>query len=171
MDMKKSASLLIFIFLLFGLFSCGSLKRQQVKNDAAFYKSYSKKMGYDLTGSENQRLLKECGEWIGTPYKYGGCTKKGTDCSCFVRNVFQEVYSLTIPRRTVDILNKCKKISKSKLKEGDLVFFKTGKKQYHVGIYLSKNHFIHASSSRGVVVSDLDNSYYVKHYYKSGRIK
>jgi lipoprotein Spr/probable lipoprotein NlpC len=158
----------VLIFLLAGLTtSCGS-----VQKDKNFYAYYSKKLGINLTGKENKKLIKTVAGWKGTPYKYGGTTKSGTDCSGFVSQIYKEVYGIKLHRTSRDMYkNDVKRISKNNLKCGDLVFFKTsGKKVSHVGIYIADNKFIHAAS-KGVVVNSLDDSYYKKTYYKSGRVK
>lgn len=170
---KQSIYFFSYLLLIISLNSCGIFRKAEknkTKAEASFYKQYSEKLGYTLTGNENPALIKEIGEWIGTPYKYGGCDKSGTDCSCFVKNVYKNVYGMYVARSTSDIMNDVRKINKSQLQEGDLVFFKTGKKVSHVGIYISKNKFVHASSSKGVMISDLDNSYWLKTYVKSGRL-
>ena len=119
-------------------------------------------------------MYDEVKSWIGTPYKYGGNNKRGVDCSGFVVQVYKKVYGVSLQRSSDLIYEKnCEKIKKNDLQEGDLVFFSTGrsKKINHVGIYLKSDKFVHASSSRGVIVSDLDESYYVRTYVSSGRVK
>jgi cell wall-associated NlpC family hydrolase len=151
------------------LISCGSSKTT-LKPD--YYQVYSKQLGVQLTGTEDLKLMKVLVSWLGTPYKYGGKTKSGSDCSGFVGAVYSEVYAKFLHRRSRDMIQDVKVIRQSNLKSGDLVFFKTTSKRYisHVGIYLADNKFIHASN-RGVVVNDLDEAYYKKAYYKSGRVR
>jgi len=110
-------------------------------------------------------------EWLGTPYKYGGCSKDGIDCSCFTRTLLKEVYDVDLGRSSRDMYNHIKPLSKkNNLKEGDLVFFKINKgKISHVGIYLSDGNFIHSSTSLGVIINNLSENYYLKHYFKGGR--
>jgi Cell wall-associated hydrolases (invasion-associated proteins) len=118
-----------------------------------------------------KELKREINEWLGTPYKYGGNDKKGVDCSGFVQQVYKKVYHLNLPRTSSDIYSFCKKIKLPDLREGDLVFFDyEGKGVSHVGIYLSDNKFVHASSSKGVVISDLTNSYNKKKFVGAGRV-
>ena len=90
--------------------------------------------------------------------------------------VYKAVFGKTLTRQSAGMLtDNCTKITKSQLREGDLVFFRTdGKKSStpnHVGIYLKENKFIHASTSKGVVVSDLLQSYYVTNWITGGRVK
>ena len=128
-----------------------------------------------LGRGDNRRLYKEVKSWLGTPYKYAGNSKSGTDCSGFVMEVYKEVYHQKLERNSQKIFEKnCYEINKGDLKEGDLIFFNTGNKKRrinHVGLYLKENMFVHASSSRGVVVSDLREAYYVKHFVVAGRVK
>ena len=110
-------------------------------------------------------------DWYGTKYKYGGLTKSGIDCSGFANILYKEVYNKELDRRASDIAQSINKISKTSLKEGDLVFFNiSGKKDSHVGIYLMNNMFVHASTSKGVIISSLENPYYKKNYSKGGRL-
>lgn len=120
----------------------------------------------------NAKLAQVIESWYGTPYKYGGCDKNGVDCSCFVGNVYKSVYNKTLKRTANDIFQQCSVVSKSSLKEGDLVFFTNSNgKISHVGIYLSDNTFVHSSTSHGVSFSKLTDTYWNKHFYKGGRVK
>lgn len=117
------------------------------------------------------RMLEFIEEWYGTPYRYGGTTKKGVDCSAFVNFFMLAVYDITIPRNSKDQYSEAKRVKKKQLKEGDLVFFNTRGGISHVGVYLANNKFIHASTSSGVTISDLDDDYYAKRYIASGRVR
>ena len=122
-------------------------------------------------GIGNASLKKEVDQWLGVPYKYGGTTKQGVDCSGFCGNVFKNVYNVSLGRSAQDIFDQSKPVNRSALKEGDLVFFKINSSRVsHVGIYLSDNKFVHASTSRGVIISDLGEAYWTKYYFASGRI-
>jgi len=100
-------------------------------------------------------------EWEGVPYRYGGTSKSGVDCSGFVGVLYQEVYQKDLSRTTQELASTSKAVGKSALKEGDLVFFDMqGKKKSHVGVYLNDGSFVHASSSKGVIVSNLNTPYY-----------
>lgn len=123
---------------------------------------------------ENKKLSNEVNLWLGTPYKYGGRTMKGTDCSGFVFNIYKSVFNIELSRSSSTMIKDVDKVfsSQLKLREGDLIFFKIdGRKISHVGIYLIDGYFVHASSYRGVVINNLSEDYYKKHYYKSGRLK
>ncbi|NQV53536.1 MAG: C40 family peptidase [Flavobacteriales bacterium] len=100
-------------------------------------------------------------EWEGVPYRYGGTSKAGVDCSGFVGALYRQVYQKELPRTTAALASSSKPVGKSALEEGDLVFFDMqGKKKSHVGVYLNAGSFVHASTSKGVIVSDLNNPYY-----------
>lgn len=118
-------------------------------------------------------LVKEAREWLGTPYLYGGETRSGADCSGFLMTVFKNVCGLSLPRNSAAQREYCVEIDKSRLSPGDLVFFTSsaGKgKVSHVGMYVGDGRIIHASTSRGVVESALQEKYYVTHYHSSGRV-
>lgn len=122
----------------------------------------------ELSSSE---ILEYVDEWYGTPYRLGGNTKKGIDCSAFVQAVYLSAFALSLPRTARDQYKTSRLISATELKEGDLVFFNTRGGVSHVGIYLQNNKFIHASTSQGVTVSDLFDPYYMKRYIGAGRIE
>ncbi|WP_275556017.1 NlpC/P60 family protein [Mixta sp. Marseille-Q2659] len=110
--------------------------------------------------------------WHGTPYRYGGMSRRGIDCSGFVYLTFRDRFNLQLPRSTRAQTDIGTRIAKEQLLPGDLVFFKTGREEngLHVGIYDSDNQFIHASTSQGVIRSSLDNSYWQKTFWQARRI-
>ncbi|WP_415887796.1 NlpC/P60 family protein [Neptuniibacter sp. QD37_6] len=119
----------------------------------------------------SQALLDQYSSWAGTPYRLGGNNRSGIDCSAFTQVTFRDQFGVDIPRTTRDQLGSGYNIPKSQLKAGDLVFFQTGYKQRHVGIYIQEGQFLHASTSKGVIISRLDNSYWQKHYWTARRPK
>lgn len=110
-------------------------------------------------------------DWYGTPYRLGGTTKKSIDCSAFTRQLFSDVYGKTLDRTAAMQYMMTKRIyEKEDLKEGDLVFFSIHTKRIsHVGVYLGNGMFVHASSSRGVMISELDQAYWTRFYAGAGR--
>lgn len=98
---------------------------------------------------------------------------QGVDCSGLTCIIYRTVYGILLDRSSENIYKNCTHISKKHLKEGDLVFFSTGKKQKinHVGIYLKNGYFIHSSTSKGVVISHLKESYYADNWKGGGRLK
>lgn len=110
--------------------------------------------------------------WHGTPYRYGGMSQSGVDCSGFVLLTFRDKFSMQLPRETRQQATVGTEIDRDDLLPGDLVFFKTGSGEngLHVGIYDTDNQFIHASTSRGVMRSSLDNVYWRKNFWQARRI-
>lgn len=136
------------------------------------YAALSRRLGYTLQGHENRLLLEEILRWLGTPYRYGGTTGAGMDCSGFVIAVYRNVYSVDLSRVTLDMVRESSKIKKNRLREGDLVFFRIDKRKIsHVGIFISEHKFAHASTSRGVIISDLREPYYEQRFAFGGRVK
>lgn len=127
----------------------------------------------DLTNLSKVKghLLSQYKAWKGTPYQYGGQSRNGVDCSAFVQNTFYSQLGYKLPRTTDTQLKTGSKVAKSDLKVGDIVFFKTGYKSLHNGIYIGESEFIHASSSKGVTISNLDNQYWQKNYFTSIRVR
>ncbi|MGP8215819.1 MAG: C40 family peptidase [Bacteroidia bacterium] len=133
---------------------------------------YAAKLGVNTTDISNYPLYSFIDSWYGAPYHYAGHSKSGVDCSDFVSILYQQVYGKSLSGTASDMCEQCASVKKSKLQEGDLVFFKINSKNIsHVGIYLQNNKFIHASVHSGVVISDLDETYYKEYYYKAGRLK
>ena len=121
----------------------------------------------------NITLLQVMDKWWGTRYCLGGSTENCIDCSAFTQLVSREVYGLSVPRTAQEQFDVSEIIERDELKEGDLVFFHTrGKKSAitHVGVYLTNNKFVHASTSNGVSISDLDESYWKPKFRGGGRI-
>lgn len=132
---------------------------------------FSQIMGIALSATSNLKLYQFVYDWIGTPYRLGGGTKKGIDCSGFAFELYNKVFSTLIGDNSRNIFSKVNPINKTELKEGDLVFFKIGSRSItHVGVYMGNNKFAHASTSRGVMISDLDEAYWRRYYYKGGRL-
>lgn len=109
--------------------------------------------------------------WIGTPYKYGKASRSGTDCSGYVMNIYKEKTGVSLPHSSSEMFKMGKKIDKGDLKTGDLVFFGGGKGVDHVGVYLEEGNFTHASTSRGVMISPMDDAYWQPRYKGARRIQ
>lgn len=148
------------------------LRLQKYKKVA---KSKKKLDSFNALSNQNDRfdlnleLFDFYSEWEGVEYQLGGDSKNGIDCSGFIQKAFKEKFDLTMPRTTTLQSEVGKEIDKNELKSGDLVFFKTGEIN-HVGIYLEDGMFIHASTKIGVTISELDNSYFSKSYWKAQRV-
>lgn len=168
---------LFFSILLFG-YGCRHKKStvktitttptKVVSNSEAF----KTKMGISNKDIKENKLYKFINDWYGVPYKYGGCEKTGVDCSCFTINLFNEVYSKKMPRTAGEIYKECEKTTLEKITEGDLIFFKINSKTIsHVGVYLKDNMFVHSSTSKGVLVNSLTETYYQKYFYTGAKLK
>lgn len=132
---------------------------------------FSQIMGVALSATSNLKLYQFVYDWIGTPYRLGGGTKKGIDCSGFAFELYNKVFSTLIGNNSRNIFSMVNPIKKEELKEGDLVFFKIGSRSItHVGVYMGNNKFAHASTSKGVMISDLNEAYWTRYYYKGGRL-
>ncbi|CAN5507391.1 hypothetical protein BH10BAC1_BH10BAC1_21720 [soil metagenome] len=161
--------LLLFPFLL----AAQTKKKQTVKNEAQkqsieqFYASHQ--LVPDSACSPY--LYYQVYTWAGTRYQYAGKSKKGIDCSGFVSEMYKDAYCIQLSGGSKDIWPSVKPIEQENLQEGDILFFKIKKGQIsHVGVYLGNNKFAHASVHSGVIVSDLNEEYYKKHFYKGGRV-
>jgi cell wall-associated NlpC family hydrolase len=120
--------------------------------------------------SGNQDLYQFYNEWEGTPYRLGGTKKSGIDCSAFVQKAFVEAYKMSLPRTTRQQSKQGVEMSWSDAQQGDLVFFKTKRSTYHVGIYLGNKQFMHASTSKGVIISRIDNPYWASKFWQVRRV-
>jgi peptidoglycan endopeptidase LytE len=124
-------------------------------------------------GSPDERKLfvKVATGFLGAPYRLGGSTVKGIDCSAFVRKMYQ-LFDISLPRTAREQSHVGQSVDKNELLEGDLVFFRTRKPVGHVGIYLGNNEFVHASSRDKVVrIDNLDSPYFQKRFIRAVRVK
>ena len=161
--------LLVFLLSISG---CGTEHPAARHSPKKIEEKYSGILGINKENISDKKLYSFIDEWYGTPYKYGGKTKDGVDCSDFVTILMKNVYAKTVSPPCTKLFEMSVAISKNDLKEGDLVFFKIdGNKISHVGLYLQNDKFVHASTHKGVVISSLNDDYYKKYYFKGGRIK
>ena len=132
---------------------------------------FSQVMGVAVSATSNTKMYQFIYDWLGTPYRLGGDTEKGIDCSGFAYKLYDKTFNTIIGNNSRNIFSMVNPINKTELKEGDLVFFKIGSKSIsHVGVYIGDNKFAHASSSKGVMISNLDEPYWQRYFYKGGRI-
>ena len=170
--MKQSFS---YIIVLLGLMFClSSCHTSAPRLDYKALAQASVRLGMDIELTDNHKLYVNAAEWIGTPYRAGGDSRHGTDCSGLVSQLYKKTYRMRLSRSTDGQLKESNKIARRNLREGDLVFFtsrSSRKKVAHVGIYLKDGKFIHASTSQGVIVSSLKEKYYTQHWLCGGRGK
>lgn len=170
--MKQSFS---YIIVLLGLMFClSSCHTSAPRLDYKVLAQASVRLGMDIELTDNHKLYVNAAEWIGTPYRAGGDSRHGTDCSGLVSQLYKKTYRMRLSRSTDRQLKESNKIARRNLREGDLVFFtsrSSRKKVAHVGIYLKDGKFIHASTSQGVIVSSLKEKYYTQHWLCGGRVK
>lgn len=165
----------LFFTVLVSCRSSRGLKKSDEKERAAavnkaFAAEYSKKLGIPVPENANQMLIANTYQWMGVPYKYGGNDKKGVDCSGFINNIFPLVYQVSVPRSSAQLFKEATPVDKNNLKEGDLVFFKINTREVgHAGIFLFQDYFVHASTSKGVMISRLGEDYWRKYFVGGGR--
>ena len=109
-------------------------------------------------------------KWYGVKYCYGGENRDGIDCSALVQQVYKDAFGISVPRTTLYQAKVGYFVKKRRLKEGDLVLFKTGYNSRHSGIYLERGNFLHSSSSHGVTISNINNPYWRARYWQSRRV-
>lgn len=172
----------LFILLLLGLFftSCkgrqGSAANTVVAESAeskALREKYALILGVDAEPlKKDVRMLAFIDEWYGVPYKYGGKDKSGVDCSSLTSMLLRQVFAVNVSGSAQGLYDQCRQIEVSDLKQGDLVFFKIeSKKVSHVGVYITNNRFVHATTKKGVMINDLGEAYYKKYFFAAGKIR
>lgn len=120
----------------------------------------------------NIPLLELMDKWWGTRYCIGGSTMNCIDCSAFTQVIMKEIYNIQLPRTSQEQFNIMQPIPIDELQEGDLVFFNTGGRGIsHVGVYVQNNKFLHASTSQGVTISDLNDKYWNPKFRGGGRMR
>lgn len=137
----------------------------------------SEKLKIDVKKKDDLKMYRAAAKWLGVPYKYGGTTMSGVDCSALVINIMKESHNLKLSRSAESLYkDDCHKISKNNLKPGDLIFFHMGDKKGskrtidHVALHLKDGVFIHATTKRGVMINKVTDSYYEQRIYLCGRI-
>jgi len=163
---------LVLCGLVFLFFSCNTTRHIEKRQTKEVYEA----LGLRADRNDNVALYKEATTWLHVRHVDGGTSRNGTDCSFLVYSLYKTVYHKTIERNSAAMLTQnCKRIDRNQLKEGDLVFFSTsGTSKYyvnHVGIFLKDTKFLHSSTSKGVIVSDLEEAYYRKMWVCGGRVK
>ena len=153
--------LLYLLFTLFLLSGC-SHRYQPNPSQNTTHKSYDT--------SIKTALYHAYQRWKKTPYRYGGESLHGVDCSSLVQHIYRDYFGVNLPRTTKEQAKSGYWIARRDVREGDLVLFKTGYNSRHSGIYLEKGNFINSSSKYGVTISNLNNPYWRSKYWQSRRV-
>lgn len=164
--------------LMAGMTSCRSHKHKEKAYVGETIEKKGKKKN-DNNGNNNStpyghEIAQEAQRWVGTPYGYG-CNEKGvaTDCSGLVLTVYLDIADVKLPRNSAEQADFCDNIEEGEIEEGDLVFFATGKDKSrisHVGVMIDGIRFVHSSSSKGVIISEMSTPYYQRTFRKYGRV-
>jgi peptidoglycan DL-endopeptidase CwlO len=163
--MRQKVIYLLFVILSIAIVAgCSSSIRFSTKEKTG----YSPNTNSDNTYPFTNNIISEAWKWIGTPYCYGGESHSCVDCSGYVQQVFLSA-GINIPRTAARQYTYALRVNEAELQPGDLVFFKNKNNINHVGIYIGKNGFLHASSSNGVEKQSLSNRYYQSRLAGFGR--
>ena len=179
--MQKKLCTNLFIIVLVGGILFTSCKSRKILADTPISKSesfsgkyrdkYSTLLGVSKNQIENEKLYQFIDDWMGVPHLDGGWDKEGIDCSGFTNLLIKEIYKRPLLRTARLMAEQVKRKFENELQEGDLVFFDfNGQKFNHVGVYLQNNKFVHASTSKGVIISNLKDSWYYKYFSRAGSI-
>lgn len=170
--LKRLSLHIISMSVLAILAGCGPSKT--VQSPSAGYKPGQGSVisnNASVSAPQSAALVDAARSWLGTPYRYGGEDRKGVDCSGLVLKVYKDALGIPLPRNSGEQRDYCTPASIGNLIPGDLIFFATGKnksKVSHVGIFVGNNQMIHASASKGVIVSSITEPYYSRTYVGSG---
>ncbi|WP_428610051.1 NlpC/P60 family protein [Sedimenticola sp.] len=159
---------LILISLLLLLSACGGVTTRPPPAGALVGDARLRPVEDDKTLL--MRLYRQHQVWRGTPYRLGGQSRSGIDCSGFVQLTYRSQLGRSLPRTTSQQAGFGIPVNRAELMTGDLIFFKINGITQHVGIYLEQNRFLHASKSSGVMISALDSPYWQSAYWQSRRV-
>jgi cell wall-associated NlpC family hydrolase len=171
MELPGTIRVLFPLLLVVFLFAfCGCMSKSTVTYFPQ-QKTSDKKSQAEQNEQVTAALRQYFASWQGTRYSHGGLSRRGVDCSGLTLLTYKELFGKNLPRTVQEQAEEGTKISKAALQAGDLVFFKTGVFQRHVGIYLKEDLFFHASPTKGVMISSLNNAYWQKKFWQAQRLK
>lgn len=181
---RKSVALISFVLLSLVLTGCLSRPESRTSKPKALpsYRGetnkgnllayYAAQLGVQEDELHNSDLYSFIDAWMGAPHRLGGQTPSGIDCSAFINQLYSQVYEKNLPRASYEMAEAVKRKYENQLVEGDLVFFSFGKRKVdHVGLYLRNNKFIHVSTTKGVMISDLHESWFYKYFVRGGTVQ
>lgn len=152
---------LLTLLITFGLSGCASNQQPESQKETTWQ---SRQSTTPESAAVVHNLLQVFNRYEGTPYRYGGTSASGFDCSGFIATAFDEALGRQLPRTTSQMLSAGEAVEPDQLRAGDVVFFRIKGKNQHAGIYIGENSFIHSSTSVGVTRSSLNG------YYWQGRL-
>ena len=158
-------NLLIFLITIFIFAGCSTKEVTPIVDEFIIEKPVE-----DSRAWVKKALYKEYGKWSDTPYRFGGKSVKGMDCSFLVQTVYYDAFGIKLPRATDEQVKVGYEIPRNSIQEGDIVFFKTGKTMRHSGIIIDKGKFLHSSTIEGVTISHLNNPYWKAKYWQTRRV-
>lgn len=180
----KLALWLLWLLTVMAVSSCGSSRKATTAKpgkdsdlpaitEKRKPQQHNGKPEFDVDRKLADRMVSAAKDWIGTPYRFGGQSKDGTDCSGLTMTLYRDIAGVSIPRNSARQCEYCIGIGREDLQPGDLIFFtsnSSGNNVGHVGLYIGEGNMIHASASRGVMTSNIDERYWRLHYHSSGRV-
>lgn len=178
--MARTHSLKLLLFALTAILCLNACRSKKIVTDASGLRGvpitgtleerYSTLLNVPKNDIKNTRLYKFIDTWMGVPHRTGGTDRGGIDCSGFTNLLQREIYRKSLPRTASQMATVVKREYEEDLQEGDLVFFNFYNKFDHVGVYLKNNKFVHVSTKRGVIISDLKDPWYYKSFSRCGKI-
>ena len=162
----RAGRFVALVLLLHGLVACAAThwedeaEPQWESKQRAETKAPVRQRPVQQTVTQGSRLSDVYDDWKGTPYRFGGTTRKGIDCSAFTQQAMSRAFGVSLPRTTTQQLRRGVSVDPGMVRLGDLVFFKTGETLNHVGVMMGPGSFMHASTSKGVTISRIDQTYW-----------
>ena len=145
-------------------------REEKVERAGLLEFKFAQLLDTEVEGLYQFELYAFVNQWLNTPYRFGGNSKEGIDCSGFTSELMKVVFGAALPHSAKGQYRCVEKIDKEELQEGDLVFFNTRGGVSHVGVYLKNRFFVHSSTKEGVTISSLDEKYYHRKFIGAGRI-
>lgn len=168
---RSLASLrLIFLTIFIFATSCATQTQQKTINTLKIERTLEKAYIHSDSREIEKRIRDEYMRWKGIRHRLGGTGRDGIDCSGFVQAIYKNIFKVELPRTTKQLMKQGMLIGRDDLQAGDLVFFKPPAYPDHVGIYLSREEFVHASKKRGVTISQIDSYYWGRYFFTARRI-